>query len=169
DYDDDYDDNYASSSYEPEEIDCTLCGGTGKSLCNWCNGTGTREAAGVEYKCSCGGDGYTDCVRCFGTGKIKNSNAGSGGSTGNGGAITGGITPPIDDYNNNFQSTCAKCNGAGTVTCFSCHGTGKLAGTHYAPNYGGGSEHAYNTYTTCAACRGSGRAPCTLCGGNGLY
>lgn len=66
------------------------------------------------------------------------------------------------------QTRCVICNGRGERECSSCHGTGSIGRTHYAPSFGLGGSNTYTTDQRCAQCNGTGYAPCISCGGDGL-
>lgn len=66
------------------------------------------------------------------------------------------------------EMACSICNGSGRRTCSSCHGTGSLQRTKYAPSFGFSSgDTSYRIDITCAACSGTGKMLCTYCGGDG--
>ena len=136
---------------------CTQCGGSGTSVCTWCNGNGYMQVSDFQYACNgCGGSGSANCLGCNGTGYKRGSS----------GSNTGDVYIPSFDIGGGWQSTCYTCKGAGKVTCSSCHGTGSLGNTQYAPDFGFGGD-SYQTGQRCYACSGTGMVMCTSCMGDG--
>jgi DnaJ-class molecular chaperone len=80
---------------------CPACGGTG--LCSNCQGTGRETCP------DCNGVGQVTetCPLCLGTGQYN------------------GETCPTCNGLTTIRVTCPTCNGATTITCRVCNGTGK--------------------------------------------
>lgn len=65
------------------------------------------------------------------------------------------------------EVTCSVCK-KGRRTCSSCHGTGFLQRTQYAPNFGFSSGNtSYKVDIICPTCNGTGEMSCIYCGGDG--
>ena len=150
-------------------VPCGGCGGTGRSQCYMCSGTGkqlTTVLGGYSYdgfprytqayvNCNyCMGMGTQTCQTCYGTGRfvytpstpttpitpVESYGGGSGGSRGSSG------------YESEYR-TCVSCKGTGS--CTMCKGVG---------------SYVIDTYNstkvqTCSGCGGSGR--CRSCHGAG--
>ncbi len=77
---------------------CTRCGGSGKSTCFGCNGTGVNSVDGATCN-HCGGSGKERCEYCHGTGNCERCNG------------TAKITCLALDQ----HTECATCHGTGQV------------------------------------------------------
>ena len=117
-----------------------------------------------------------DCYACNGTGIFKYTGktcTSCGGSGKTVLEIKGDDEPGVNDWPfgpvfTTSGTRCPICNGTGTKSCSSCHGTGDLVISKYNPSFGaGGGIGMYETTHRCHACGGDGLVPCTNCGGDG--
>ncbi len=138
---------------------CSLCNGSGKNDCTWCNATGYQDVAGTTILCgTCGGSGQMDCLVCVGEGQLYVYNNPDNvviDPYSSGGYSSG--------YSGGASGNCFKCNGEGIVQCISCNGTGGLPDTRYAPDYNGSGMGMYQTTQKCLGCNGTGIHDCPYC------
>lgn len=157
---------------------CTICNGSGTTICCYCNGVGGwyRNSYSSVYPypvtqiytpCPmCNATGKQRCGYCSGQGVLKQpkprpySGGSSGGSYSGGGYYvpTPGYsgTPGSSGHSGSSAVTCSGCGGSGR--CTACRGSGLHESTAY---YTDGST----IISKCPVCGGSGK--CGVCYGRG--
>ena len=173
---------------------CQQCGGTGETVCTYCNGTVYGEAAGVKYTCSCGGTGKVKCYSCLGKGGsveyyISSSTESSG--------LKKIDIKWFDTIWDNYISAEYYNQGISIETYYDFVYTqvlnqslqimngqtpsiinfdimsgigGSSADYSGSVDYGGFDDNDYHTSypgTTCVSCHGEGKVTCPSCGGSG--
>lgn len=155
-----------------EMIPCPYCqNGKRFSACPECNGSGHTMMNGKStmFSCPyCNGSGKERCLECYMSGEVLNPDYKDTVPQTAAGSRAPAV-PRIDPtVSASKKSTCTACKGKGyTGDCSSCHGTGKMEQTKYAPNYGTGKNSSYTVKIRCAACNGTGKKTCLYCGGSG--
>lgn len=146
-------------------MQCSVCNGSGYTVCMMCSGLGTQLQPQVNYytnsiyyiqvACTfCNGQGKTICTYCGGKGIV---------TLPSGNIPPTPYIPPVTD-NPRIQS------GKKLVrkTCTFCNGSGKNPAKEYGPDYTGGREI---TIDYCPICNTSGRShyhtSCPSCLGRG--
>lgn len=112
-YIDTYCNRCGGSGYYRNNIECKVCGGTGRYVveCKNCNGSGNvdcEDCSGSGYCGRCHGDGGWDCRACHASGKCGKCKA------------KGKIWCP-DCHG---KGKCFDCKGRKEITCRRCNGSG---------------------------------------------
>lgn len=164
---------------ENSMVPCPDCEGTGFfNQCGKCDGTGFDSYNNQECD-MCNGSGKHVCNLCQGEGMIAASAVPSAPAVDNSASSdasgTAGYTPdysrtPVTPYiPDNSKKPCGYCGGDGKNKCPFCDGEGYRTEYKSVPTYGSGGSSGYEARVRCRHCKGSGQEKCLYCGGEGSY